>query len=1094
MASLTTFLDQGVLPFTGREREGEEIVRFWEETFEAGSLRVALLIGEAGIGKSRLLMETLPTIVEKGGAVIHTKLYPEATTSPIPLVVQALGYSETARSLLRGEIEPTQASVAAALRRIARLRPTLLVVEDIHLLEGESLREFSGLLNAIADETISLFCVARPVELEARGPLERYLVRETRLAGLNQDDVAKLWTATFTSEVGEEIIAPLCEATQGNPLALRSAFRGALRSGNLVDNGDRSGWRPTGPAATFATGLRRNVSLLAEGMTSHLTTEELHAAESLATLGEVFSREAAAAMIAESIPTIERLMRAGIVATNDGPVTTIYEAASQWAPLAFTHTLLHNHLATHASVDADRLVDTIAEGHPLYSIHPLRLIAGASQEITRLEEILRAVIDRTDKAAMALDTTPDWQLGMDVWRVAAALTEILGRGVSERERDLLEARMVHRKLGLLRRDPSSEEFRGLVDRIMEITDGRDGDFVKYRLAGLRWLFWLNFRTDYPTCQRILEEVDLLVEKHSELDLAMIYVDFLSLVTRAALVIADSTLLRIVEHRLDLFLAHTPKESEAHAFADNHLRQEFLQLFDTPEELEERLQLLQRLEQTAGPNNLIFHQRRIGFLESTGFMETTLKSCDRALELSVEHGMHFEAFNFTLIREYARAALGTPLEEIEQKVNRACSLVDASAHTDVGIYLSLVGLLRCDARWQRKMVDRYLQSDESLSSSERVMLAVAENTINLLAGTLTEGDQGALWNLVRFAASDIPESRGDLVAELHDLLARPILRIDDLLPMHAVAALTGAIRKKDPLFAKEISPEVRLAIHKALAWLNERGLSAYLTAIIDNYGAFLTKNDVKEWQERIAKIVLAQRPTHRRRTIDGRIRLSLLGAIEAYLPDGTTQRFQGARMKKMLGVLVGNAMLPRPLSRTEFNRLVAGDEDDALARKNTNMGAVRLRDTLGSEFLLMGEETHELNVDLVEVNLLEADSLIKEAAESLRSRSLMRGAHGVIKALEILGTEVPFPGLYDTFFETLRDDFEQRLRTTIINVGRELLQAGDPEAARLLLDHGFAVLPDDEEVSELLQKTLVVLGERTEAERIRRQRVEALKGV
>ena len=51
---LLTFLNRGSLPFVGRDAELRQIIQFWEGTARADEMRLALLIGEAGQGKSRI--------------------------------------------------------------------------------------------------------------------------------------------------------------------------------------------------------------------------------------------------------------------------------------------------------------------------------------------------------------------------------------------------------------------------------------------------------------------------------------------------------------------------------------------------------------------------------------------------------------------------------------------------------------------------------------------------------------------------------------------------------------------------------------------------------------------------------------------------------------------------------------------------------------------------------------------------------------------------------------------------------------------------------------------------------------------------------
>src|SRR5687767_15989375 len=131
MHSLTDFLNHGTLPFIGRAHEIERLTGFWRGVYQATELRAMLLTGEAGVGKSRLLGEVIARIVAAGGSVVHVKLYPEATASFLSLVAHALWHPDAGRSILAAEPEAEFAMVGVALQRLARLRPTIIVVEDI---------------------------------------------------------------------------------------------------------------------------------------------------------------------------------------------------------------------------------------------------------------------------------------------------------------------------------------------------------------------------------------------------------------------------------------------------------------------------------------------------------------------------------------------------------------------------------------------------------------------------------------------------------------------------------------------------------------------------------------------------------------------------------------------------------------------------------------------------------------------------------------------------------------------------------------------------------------------------------------------------
>jgi predicted ATPase len=190
---LVDFLNHGVLPFVGRGPQVERIISFWRETADAHGLRALLLTGEAGIGKSRLVEESMREIIGTGGAVVHVRLYPDATASLAPLLARGIWTSGAGRRLLKNEPEETLPSIAAALRRMCRLRPTLLVIEDIHLLSGEPLAQFASLLGMLAEESLSLLCAARPLEDSVLSVLQRYLIEEIEITGLERERLDELW-------------------------------------------------------------------------------------------------------------------------------------------------------------------------------------------------------------------------------------------------------------------------------------------------------------------------------------------------------------------------------------------------------------------------------------------------------------------------------------------------------------------------------------------------------------------------------------------------------------------------------------------------------------------------------------------------------------------------------------------------------------------------------------------------------------------------------------------------------------------------------------------------------------------------------------
>jgi DNA-binding SARP family transcriptional activator len=214
---------------------------------------------------------------------------------------------------------------------------------------------------------------------------------------------------------------------------------------------------------------------------------------------------------------------------------------------------------------------------------------------------------------------------------------------------------------------------------------------------------------------------------------------------------------------------------------------------------------------------------------------------------------------------------------------------------------------------------------------------------------------------------------------------------------------------------------------------------------------------------------------------------MFGQIEGRPPAGEPIPVRGGRLRTVLGLLVADRMLRKPLGHREFCYIAAGSDDDLEpenARKTMNNAIFRLRELLGDDVISTDGETPRLNPAAVEVDLLEAYDLLEHAERDARDDALMRAVPALRRALEISRGDVPFPSLYEDFFEALREDFENRLRSAVVDVTARLLRAGDAAGAEELLRPALEAIPEDEELSEMLREALSKLGRRAEAERLK----------
>lgn len=1086
MDYLSNFLDNGSLPFVGRREQSDRALRFWRAAVKADELRAALMIGETGIGKSRLLADIIERIEALGGVAIHAKLYPETSTSIVPLVAQALWHARDLRGIVGREPNASIMETVDALRRVSRLRPTLLVIEDIHLLSGDSLHELAVLLETLADQTLAVLCAARPVELKVLGVLERYLTDEIELRGLDNESIAIMWRTIFGASPSDEVVAAVVATTAGIPFAIRSALRGAVRAGMIADAGSDEGWSCVVGVEALRHVLESGVARLSEGMAVHLDDAERTAAEHLACLGEIFARETAAALIDDSDSIIDALTTKGIVATTATAVAPLPGNVSAGAPIAFTHTLLHQHLvAPRAATDAE-LLRIISANLPLYSILPFQLFRPGNDDVV-VADTVRGAIERTLLVAAHLDHGPAWPRAIELWNVAELLSTWHGTCFEPGERLLIEARLAIRRLALMRRDPTTAEFAELLNGVFALTENlNSSEMLMERMWAFRHLHTARTRADYANAQRVWVMVHEFIGHHPSIARTNAYFAYLRDLAQDAARAADEVMLRRIEVRLDSLLAQEDQIGPDARRMVHQVRTHLLLIFDSQEELAHRLRFLEE-----EPDNTSIHAlpvTRLAFLESIGHMREALAICDKVLNRFAGAGLGRHALQCSLTRLCAISAFGSDLDDVASEASRLIGAMPhedaASARRSVAINLTEIGLLRGSYDWIRRIAAEHGDAGLNFWPECRLLLAVEREAILDAAEVLPNTPQYA--PLARLAetergADGMPAP--EIVADVRRLLETPLLRLDDLLILHAALALLDArdgVGGKSEMF----QASARGAILRAFEWLAERGLFAFMTTLLDRFGHRLPRRELPGWRARIR--ALQEVHEHRRADVgDGRTHITMIGSIGYHHPNGTVQPIRGGRLRIALGLLAGMEMMRDPLSVQEFRRAAAGDEaDPELARKTTNMAIARLRETIGDDAVVTSEGAPRLNMDAVQVDLLDAHRLLAEGHAALRRRAYMRAFPAALGVLDIVRNEIPLPGLFDDVFEALRSDFDAELRALTVGLARDLLRESDAASAEQLLQRACITMPDDEEVAELLETALERLGRRAEAMRLR----------
>jgi class 3 adenylate cyclase/tetratricopeptide (TPR) repeat protein len=208
-------------PFVGRERELEQLADAWDRALAASGCELVTVVGDAGVGKSRLVAEALAKIEAR---IVRGRClsYGEGITYwPVVEVLKQLdavpseeSAAEVVRSLLR-ETDTVAGTdeIAWAFRKLLEEQAPLVVCFD-DIQWGEEtfldLIESTALLSSGAP--LLLVCMARPELLDRR---PRWLA-PLRLNPLPEEEARTL----VGDSVPDEVRGRIVRASGGNPLFL----------------------------------------------------------------------------------------------------------------------------------------------------------------------------------------------------------------------------------------------------------------------------------------------------------------------------------------------------------------------------------------------------------------------------------------------------------------------------------------------------------------------------------------------------------------------------------------------------------------------------------------------------------------------------------------------------------------------------------------------------------------------------------------------------------------------------------------------------------------------------------------------------------
>ena len=232
-------------PFFGREPELRLLRDAFDRSVADSACHLVTVLGEPGIGKSRLVHELRPLLGPEVMLLVgRCPAYGEGITYwPVrEMVLQAAGrgtIDELVRELDDGPVVARRVAAALgleegvageetlwALRRlfaaIATGRPLVLVFEDVHYGEPALVEVVDHLASWIRDAPVLLLCLARPELLDSRpawaGGLRN--AASLTLGPLTAEESRELLVALAGRPLEETRLERIAETAGGNPLFL----------------------------------------------------------------------------------------------------------------------------------------------------------------------------------------------------------------------------------------------------------------------------------------------------------------------------------------------------------------------------------------------------------------------------------------------------------------------------------------------------------------------------------------------------------------------------------------------------------------------------------------------------------------------------------------------------------------------------------------------------------------------------------------------------------------------------------------------------------------------------------------------------------
>ena len=1098
-------LSHAELPFVGRRQEIELILSFYRGAKNADSFSVLWIEGEAGIGKTRLLKHVAEQIDESGSLLFHLRLYPDTPSTIGELLEHTLESAIHVRHLLK---HSRATSIAAKIRHLARLKPTTLILEDLHLLSEVGAQDLFSIFNALAEEPVCIICASRLGEHPATQRLYSYVNSRVELKPLKSEDIEQLLDVFPDLASSTKIVRTLHEVSNGIPLVLRSVLA-AIPNGERI--GSHSGLEPI-INRLIEHNAKASVQSLTTGLTAQLLSDEYKSACALASLGEVFSEEAAQIVLSAGSTSLTTLSEKGIITQVRDSLIPVIGKTSLGLPWRFTHTLLRDELGRESTISVETVLALLGADVPLYAttlLHELssREIIDHGKLLLRVHQLIISLVDKT-----GLDY--HFSLRYELSSIAVTFIQRNLTLLTEQEEinaDLDLTRMVYyRWASLPGLDPS--EISTTANVYLEKTQSpKQLIEAEHRLIALAAVLhqghYVPLRQDSLTITSCLNEAEDLIGTFPGLVNRDLLVHFLiSLATGIRNSLRPKLISRLRQH-LSLVLDAQGEKSGVDRQYIHSFVAAMLSLFITEEEAEDRIQLAEQILATHELHELPerFSVSYVRLLVNSGRMHKASEVLKQLTSSSLVQTSHSAYVRFYHATEsiLVDVAFGAPPSYIEERLHKTVKWIQnadpeyAEAYSEISFWDTLVTALyiREDKSWGESVITKYTPQFSSENSHS------VHARFPFLFGDLKEIREAVdqmphvpqpFKTFIRLAAAD------NVDMESIERVANSLLENNSVnryfvdLTRYTIIVIEDLFADNQRPIPDSLREAIEGALRRMLLWCKKGDLVGYMKPILQRARNYFDRSEHDYWAD---ALVSAQQSVSDRfqwhsesaRLADrSRLQISMLGQIAVSTGHEPPKRVQGARARAMLGLMIANELSGRRLSYKGFREVIFGTVAEPVdSTANIRAAIARLRSILGKECIVTdGKSAPTLNLDLVEVDIVRISRSLDECKQAIRAQYPRRARQLMTGILDSNFFGPAYPTLYDDFFESARTDFELHLRSTLFSLADLLKQEGDLEGVTAVIEEGLERLPGDEELLALLSDTLALSGRTIEALSIR----------